>query len=208
MEVHNGDKFMITVLLFEFFGILSYEIFNNLYSGSNIPAFVYMLFMIVTLRVSGGHLNPSVTVGVYIEQREFKKNAGFALLIILVQFVGAFVGLGVAYMLRVTVPSPDDSSREIYVPDVYPFFPKIIDETNGLPAYGQVFLAETIGSLFFVMLFLTGKYEIARGSDPFAMIICIILGWVGIYTCFEGISGGIFNPAIAFAQIMWQCMTW
>ena len=67
MEVHNGDKFMFTVLLFEFFGILSYEIFNNLYSGTNIPAFVYMWFMIITLRVSGGHLNPAVTTGVYIE---------------------------------------------------------------------------------------------------------------------------------------------
>ena len=67
MEVHNGDKFMFTVLLFEFFGILSYEIFNNLYSGTNIPAVVYMCFMIITLRVSGGHLNPAVTTGVYIE---------------------------------------------------------------------------------------------------------------------------------------------
>ena len=67
MEVHNGDKFMLTVLAFEFLGILSYEIFNNLYSGTNVPAFVYMCFMIITLRVSGGHLNPAVTTGVYIE---------------------------------------------------------------------------------------------------------------------------------------------
>jgi len=39
--------------------------------------------------------------------------------------------------------------------------------------------------MFFVMLYLTGKYEIARGRDPFTMIVCIILGWVGLYTCFQ-----------------------
>jgi glycerol uptake facilitator-like aquaporin len=126
----------------------------------------------------------------------------------LVQFIGAFCGLGIAYMLRITVPSLEDPSKSVYVPDVYPFFPHIIDATKGLPAYGQVFLAETLGAMFFVMLYLTGKYEIARGRDPFTMIICIILGWVGLYTCMEKVSGGIFNPAIALAQILWQCMTW
>jgi glycerol uptake facilitator-like aquaporin len=30
-------------------------------------ALVYMTFMMITLRISGGHLNPAVTVGVYIE---------------------------------------------------------------------------------------------------------------------------------------------
>ena len=102
-------------------------------------------------------------------------------------------------MLRVTVPSFADPTVLVYVPDVYPFFPQIIDATKGLPAYGQVFLAETLGAMFFVMLYLTGKYEIARGRDPFTMIICIILGWIGLYTCMSKVSGGIFNPAIALA---------
>jgi len=54
--------------------------------------------------------------------------------------------------------------------------------------------------MFFVMAYLTGKYEVnKKGKDPFSMIVCIIFAWVGLYTCLEGVSGGIFNPAIALA---------
>jgi len=62
--------------------------------------------------------------------------------------------------------------------------------------------------MFFVILFLTGKYEVARGRDPFAMIVCIIIGWIGLTTCLVEVSGAIFNPAIALAQILWQEMTY
>jgi glycerol uptake facilitator-like aquaporin len=199
MEVHNGDKFMSSVLLVEFLGILCYEICNNLYDGHNQPALVYMCFMMICLRISGGHLNPAVTTGVYMEQLEFKKNAGFAVALIIVQFLGAFCGLCITFMLRVSIPSEDQEGKYIFIPDQYPFYPHILDGSNGLPAYGQVFLAETIGTMFFVMLYLTGKYEVARGRDPFAMIVCVIIGWIGLYTCLEHVSGGIFNPAIALA---------
>jgi len=100
----------------------------------------------------------------------------------------------------VTIPDPLIPGRFHFVPDQYPFFPKVIQLTDGLPAYGQVFLSEALGGMFFVMAFLTGKYEVnERGKDPFAMIVCIIFAWVGLYTCLEGVSGGIFNPAIALA---------
>jgi|DEB19_MinimDraft_2_1074335.scaffolds.fasta_scaffold124373_1 hypothetical protein len=82
MEVKNGDKFILIVCLVEFMGIFCYEICNNLYSGSNYPCLVYMTFMIICFRFSGGHLNPAVTIGVYIERREYKKYAPFALAII------------------------------------------------------------------------------------------------------------------------------
>jgi len=82
MEVKNGDKFILVVCLVEFFGILCYEICNNLYSGSNYPCFVYMTFMIICMPITGGHLNPAVTIGVYIERREYKRNAVYACAII------------------------------------------------------------------------------------------------------------------------------
>lgn len=58
------------------------------------------------------------------------------------------------------------------------------------------------------MIYLTGKFEVARGKDPFGMIVCVIMGWIGLYTCLEGVSGGIFNPAVALAQIVWQNLTY
>ena len=66
----------------------------------------------------------------------------------MVQFIGAFCGLGIAYMLRVKVLSVADLTVLVYLPDVYPFFPQIIDATKRLPAYGQVFLTETLGVMF------------------------------------------------------------
>lgn len=58
------------------------------------------------------------------------------------------------------------------------------------------------------MAYLTGKFEVARGKDPFGMIVCVIIAWIGLYTCLEGVSGGIFNPAVALAQIIWQNLTY
>lgn len=113
-------------------------------------------------------------------------------------------------MLRVTIPDANLAGRFHLVPDQYPFYPKVLLATDGLPAYGQVFLSESLGSMFFVMVYLTGKFELERGksNDPFGMIVCIIMAWIGLYTCFEGISGGIFNPALALAQIVWQNLTY
>ena len=122
------------------------------------------------------------------------------------QFLGAFAGLSLAYACRVSLFTTD--VKFTLYPDQNPFFPPILGSANGQPAYGQVFLAETIGTMFFVMLYLTGKYEISSGKDHFAMIVCIIIGWIGLYTCFANVSGGIFNPAIALAQIIWQNMTY
>jgi|LauGreDrversion4_2_1035121.scaffolds.fasta_scaffold20010_4 hypothetical protein len=53
--------------------------------------------------------------------------------------------------------------------------------------------------MFFVLIYLIGKFEVRRGADPFAMIICITLAWIGLTTCLENVSGGVCNPAIALA---------
>jgi len=42
--------------------------------------------------VSGGHFNPAVTMGVYFKEGK-KSNTGFALMIILAEFVGAALGV-------------------------------------------------------------------------------------------------------------------
>ena len=87
-------------------------------------------------------------------------------------------------MLRVTITDDNNPGAYLFVPDQQSFYPHILDNTNGQPAYGQVFLAECIGTMFFVVLYLTGKFEVSRGKEPFAMIVCVIIGWIGLYTCF------------------------
>jgi len=81
--------------------------------------------------------------------------------------IGSFGGLLFGYLLRVTMPADGNASAYYFVPGQYPFYPKIIDETRGLPAYGQVFLAELLGSLVYVLVCLNIKEDIyKRGLNP------------------------------------------
>ena len=65
MEVKNGDQFTKTVLLAEFLGTTGFMLGINLGSG---PITLY-LFAMLTGGISGGHLNPAVTIGVYFERK-------------------------------------------------------------------------------------------------------------------------------------------
>jgi glycerol uptake facilitator-like aquaporin len=66
-----------------------------------------------------------------------------------------------------------------------------------------VFLAETLGGMFFTLIVLVGKFEIGCGRDRFAVVVVMILGWRGLQSSIENISGGTMNPGIALAQIVW-----
>ena len=84
MEVKNGDKFTKTVLLAEFLGTCGLMLVYNMSDGSTAPAFTLYIMMMLTLGISGGHLNPAVTLGVFIERREFSRDLPYLLLFLLV----------------------------------------------------------------------------------------------------------------------------
>jgi glycerol uptake facilitator-like aquaporin len=63
---------------------------------------------LLTQHISGGHLNPAVSVAVYIERQKYQKNACFLIFIMLAQFMGAFFGLAFAYLVRTTVQLEGD----------------------------------------------------------------------------------------------------
>ena len=56
------------------------------------------LFILILLfgGVTGGSFNPAVTLGVYVNEREWTKNLWFTFVILTAQFVGAMFGLGLA----------------------------------------------------------------------------------------------------------------
>ena len=68
MEVKNGHPFYMHVLLAEFLGtaglMLGYNMNNE---GSVITALTLYCMIMLTCRISGGHINPAVTLGVFIE---------------------------------------------------------------------------------------------------------------------------------------------
>lgn len=83
MEVPNGDKFMIATVIIEFFGIMGYSLAVNLNDGTHVVALVMFAMILCTQGVSGGHINPTLTIGVYIERNNFLKYGCWAFTIVL-----------------------------------------------------------------------------------------------------------------------------
>ena len=203
MEVRNGIKFMKSVLLAEFLGTGGLMLSYNMSDGTAITALTLFLMIMLTRGISGGHINPAATLGVYIERKELGTNGIFAMAIVLAQVLGAICALSVGYMLRVTFIGHE--GHETFSPGVNSWAPPILVSTDGKPAYGQVMLAETIGGFFYVIMVLFAKREIAENDrDPTVWVASMA---VALYVCqdmFRDVSGGFCNPALALAQIIWQ----
>ena len=117
---------------------------------------------------------------------------------ILAQVLGALFALPIGYLLRVTVH--DANGNESFEPGVNSFAPPILINSDGKPAYGQVMLAETIGTFFFVLTILIAKKEIKENNrDPAIWILAMAIANRVEQDMFAEVSGGWVNPALAFA---------
>lgn len=123
MEIPNGNKFMIAAVFMEFFGVIGYSLAVNMNGGTNIVALVLFVMIINTQSISGGHLNPALTLGVYLERNSYLKNACWTLSIFIAQVGGAFFALLIGYLLRVTMPVPGVDNQYYFVPGQNPFVP-------------------------------------------------------------------------------------
>ena len=95
----------------------------------------------------------------------WSKNGCYMICIIVSQVLGAFGGLALGFLIRTTIPRLDDPTEYIYVPDQNPFYPRVLDKIGTVPAYGQVLFAETLGTLFYVLVQLHVKHGL-RGQEP------------------------------------------
>jgi glycerol uptake facilitator-like aquaporin len=208
MEVPNGDKFLIAVIMSEFLACIPYMLSYNLNDGTYEPCLIFFLLFTVTANISGGHLNPAVTLGVYIERQKYSKNFCMMVMIILAQVLGCFSALALGFMLRISMPEKSVPDKYYFVPDQNAFYPKIIDEVEGLPAYGQVFFSETFGSALIVLFVLYAKWDMERGTNQYLCGLGVALSYFTVGKMFKPVSGGILNPAIGIGLIAWQNLTY
>lgn len=145
-------------IIIEFFGAMGLMLCINIKQMWYAPALFYFMFYLMLGRISGGHINPAISLGVYTQQRKYIGNLCYLVLLVIAQILGSLFALAFGFLLRVSLPVPNTYPQKYYfVPDVKGMVPPILTPTMGQPAYGQVMLAEIIGSLIFTMTVLYCK---------------------------------------------------
>src|SRR5512136_50143 len=134
-------------------------------------------------RVSGAHLNPAVTIALWITKRF---SAGDTVGYIIAQCIGAAIG-SLLFFLTVGMDAVTIGGLGATTP-----FPGI--------GYGQAILAEAIGT-FVLMLAIMGVAVDERAPPGFAgLVIGLTLG--GMITVTGNIAGASLNPARTFGPFL------
>ena len=98
METNRSDK-RVGVLMMEVFGtaIIMYAMmmFEGLYMSTTK---VTLIMMLLAWDLSGGHFNPTITIGVYVSQKKFGQQLVTMLTLLVAQFGGACFGVLLGYV--------------------------------------------------------------------------------------------------------------
>lgn len=102
MEVPQGKLHKTIVYIYEAIGtgFLLYSIILSSDSPYAKFGISFTIFALVLIGgpITGGHYNPAVTIGVFISNKHWKEDWGFALCIMLSQFFGGIWGTCLAWI--------------------------------------------------------------------------------------------------------------
>jgi|688.fasta_scaffold653344_2 glycerol uptake facilitator-like aquaporin len=99
------------------------------------------------------------------------------------QVLGCFFALTLGFLLRVSMAVPNTNPPQYYfLPGVKGLTPPILKSADGNPAFGQVMLAEIIGSLIFTLVILYAKrFQYHYKYNRVVSAIPIPIALIGIY---------------------------
>ena len=99
MEVPGGSSRKVVVTLYETIGTALF-VYGILVSGGNAIGVPVSLLASIFIfgGITGGHFNPAVSIGVWCTTENKAANASFLLMIIIGQFIGAFIGMGMSFL--------------------------------------------------------------------------------------------------------------
>ena len=175
----------------EFIGtfVLVYTVGGAIFSGSPLaPLAIGAALMVVIYaggHISGGHYNPSVTLGVFLRGKMPRADVGpyWA-----AQFIGAFLA---AWLAKFTVN------------------PGLVHtlSTSGAHAVVAAMLAEfvfTFALVYVMLIVATSKDQPGNQFFGLAIGFTVTAGAFAV----GSISGGAFNPAVAFGAMLMGLVNW
>ena len=139
----------------------------------------------LTGRVCGGHFNAAITLAVYLTEAKWTRNIGIAILIIIIDLLGAFAAMGISIAML--------GSNKI-------FKLKPPDDLNGDKSVAGILFVETLFTFILVSTVLFVKYrKVSATTDgmlsnltcAFAVFVCVKMA--------APISGAGLNPTFGLA---------
>lgn len=204
MEVDGGSDTKCLVCLYEALGTAILVAAVNL-SGPNPAAVGVALFAIAMFLgpVSGGHVNPAVTIAVWIKKG--CSQLPFALMIIASQLIGACLGCLIAFGVN-------HKQEEIWVPGVARLCPPdmMAHKESGITTcapYNELagfnmLLAEIIGTFIFISVIMSVKFY--NGAMDVLNALTVGGTLFGVICLAGPVSGAAINPAVGLVQTVFM----
>lgn len=177
---------------------------------------MYMAVLIICTPISGGHLNPAITVGVWLTCDEKKNKIGKMLSMVFAQILGGFFGIGIGRTVRIVLV-PETVNTPLIPTSYYPPYNYAVSpvQWTGVVPAGQgvapeILFSEMFGAFFFVLVFLSLKYRTHlqdKSRDPVFHAAAMAGTLFGIqYITYDLTGLNFYNPVIAMSQSLTNVM--
>ena len=216
METPEGKNRMNIVGLYEFLGTALFVSAILMTNNSMSIAFSLFASILIFGQVTGGHFNPAVSLGVYLQEQKFSENLIPLVMITFCQIGG---GLFAQLIARAVLHTEDFSTIPAdRIAKLCPQDPtnadwpntSLCDNQNLEGEYTQdfeVFLNEVLCTFVFVSVILMVKGKnTAPTSDGVVGALTVALTLLGLIMA-GGKLGACYNPAVGVSLPIWAQMT-